>query len=188
MLKRLFLLMCLLALSACASVSDSKHPTAWLKPGIRVSLPTARLGPVIQVHQVLTSHYGGRDHALIVALDAGAGHLSLVGLSMAGVRLFTLQYDEQGLQARQHIVAPGLPPAAQVLSDIMLSYWPAKAWQTVLPPGWQLVDDGLQRQLLDPQGEVITRIEYEGAPEGRRPVQVQQQAFGYSIQIQNLDE
>ncbi|WP_345797005.1 DUF3261 domain-containing protein [Castellaniella sp. MT123] len=188
MLKRLFVLICLLLLSACASVPDGVHPAAWLKPGVRVSLPQAGLTPAIQAHQLLTSRYREREHALMVVLDADARRLSLVGLSMVGVRLFTVQYDERGLQARQEIVAPGLPPAAQVLSDIMLSYWPVAAWQAVLPAGWHLVDEGLQRQLLDPQGEVVTRVDYEEASGGRRPVQVRQTAFGYEIHIRNLDD
>ncbi|WP_066458156.1 DUF3261 domain-containing protein [Castellaniella caeni] len=188
MLKRLLALLCLLVLSSCASVPDGARPSAWLRPGVRVFLPQPGLTPAVQAHQLLTSRYRGREHALTVVLDADARRLSLVGLSMVGIRLFTLQYDAHGLQARQHVAAPGLPPAAQVLSDIMLSYWPVAAWQAVLPTGWQLVDAGLQRRLLDERGEIVTRIDYDAAPGGRRPVQVQQRAFGYDIHIQNLDD
>jgi len=188
MLKRLLALLCLLMASACASTPDGGQPWAWIKPGVRVFLPAPGVSPSIHERQLLTSSYKGSEHSLMVLLDADDRQLSLVGLSMVGVRLFTLQYDEQGLQTRQHVVAPGLPPAAQVLSDIMLSYWPAARWQALLPTHWQLVDEGLQRRLLDGQGQLVMRIDYVGSPEARHPVRVHQFSFGYDIRIQNLDD
>ncbi|WP_425527725.1 DUF3261 domain-containing protein, partial [Xylella fastidiosa] len=45
-----------------------------------------------------------------------------------GIRLFLATYNETGIHTEQSIVAPELPPASQVLADVMLSHWPINAW------------------------------------------------------------
>lgn len=185
MLKSLVLALALMGLTGCSSLSSKPIPQAWLKPGVQITLPAPGHNPVIQTHQLLKNTYRGQEHSLMVLLQADTQHLTLVGLSPVGIRLFTLRYDPQGMTIEQSIAAPGLPPAAQVLADIMLSYWPQEAWN--LPPGWRLIDTPLQRQLLDDQGKVVTQITYEGTADQRQPIQVQQHAFGYEITIQTLD-
>jgi hypothetical protein len=179
---------CVWMLAACANVPGTSHPQAWLRPGTRVSLPVSGLSPGLSAHQLLTTHYRGREHSLMVLLKADAQQLSLVGLSTAGIRLFTLQYDARGLHTEQHVPVPGLPPASQVLADIMLSYWPVASWQRLLPDQWRLLDEGAQRQLLDPDGALVLVIDYDESGAVRQPVHIRQWAFGYDIRIRNLDD
>ena len=60
-------------------------------------------------------------------LNADDQKITLAGLSSVGIRLFLVTYDAQGLRAEQSIVVPQLPPASQVLADVMLSHWPISA-------------------------------------------------------------
>ncbi len=183
----LFLAMLLsLTIAACASPSGNQAPGAWLKPGVRISLPAPGLTPPLQAQQLLTSTFKGQQHSLMVLLNADASQLSFVALSSVGVKLFSVQYDARGVQSSQYITVPNLPPATQVLSDIMLSYWPLDQWQGLLPPGWHLRDRGNRRELTDPQGQLVTGIDYVLQGQKREPVGIQQHAFGYQIAIQNL--
>ncbi|MBD2779306.1 DUF3261 domain-containing protein [Xenorhabdus szentirmaii] len=187
MIRRFILsLTCLLA--ACTHFPQDNSPSAWLKPGIRVFLPAPAITPAINEQQLLTATVKGKSQSLIVLLNADAQHLSLAGLSSLGIRLFKLDYDEKGIHAEHAIVLPELPPANQVLADIMLSYWPIAAWQAQLPSGWKLQDNGNLRQLHDKEGKLITEIHYETQNGTRRPIRVQQFIFGYDIAIQHLEE
>ena len=174
-------------LSSCAAFSDNSRPQAWLKPGVRVTLPPASITPAINEQQLLTSTIEGKSQSLLVLLNADADSLSLVGLSSLGIRLFMLTYDEQGIHTEQSIVLPSLPPANQVLADIMLSYWPLTAWQSQLPKGWTLRDNGERRELRDNQGELVSEMIYQTEQGLRRPISVRQHVFGYHITIQHLD-
>ncbi|MBI6549247.1 DUF3261 domain-containing protein [Xenorhabdus sp. VLS] len=185
---RLFILSMTCLLAACTNFPQSGSPTAWLKPGVRVSLPEPTITPAINEQQLLTATVKGKQQSLIVLLSANEQHLSLAGLSSLGIRLFKLDYDKNGIHTEQSIVLPELPPANQVLADIMLSYWPVSAWQTQLPAGWTLKDNGELRQLHDQNGKIIAEIHYDTPNGKRRPIRVQQFIFGYDIAIQHLEK
>ncbi|WP_058972984.1 DUF3261 domain-containing protein [Type-D symbiont of Plautia stali] len=177
-----------LLLSGCAQQdSQSNRPTAWLKPGVRVTLPAPGISPAFQQQQLLTGHAKGKTQSLLVLLNADAQQISLAGLSSLGIRLFRVTYDKTGIHTQQMMALPEMPPASQVLADVMLSHWPISAWQPQLPPGWQLVDSGDRRELRDPAGQVVTLIRYLQRGNVREPISIDQRAFGYQIQIQHLD-
>lgn len=174
-------------LSGCASHSDPTRPQAWLKPGVRVTLPAPGIEPSFNQQQLLTGSFKGKQQSLLVMLSADPQRLTLVGLSSLGIRLFRVSYDSQGIKTEQSIVLPEMPPASQVLADIMLSHWPLSVWQKQLPAGWTLRDSGDRRQLRDANGKLVTEIRYLLRGEQRQPISVQQFAFGYQILIQQLD-
>ncbi|MDE1476795.1 DUF3261 domain-containing protein [Xenorhabdus bovienii] len=185
---RLFILSLACLLAACSSFPQNGSPSAWLKPGVHVSLPAPGITPAIHEQQLLTATVKGKAQSLIVLLNADEQKLSLAGLSSLGIRLFKLDYDHNGIHAEQSIVVPEIPPANQVLADIMLSYWPTSSWQSKLPTGWTLSDTVNRRQLKDNHGQVITEIHYDTQNDQRRPIRVQQFIFGYEIAIQHLEE
>lgn len=177
-----------LLLGGCAGKApDSARPTAWLKPGVRVALPPPGIAPAFQQQQLLTGEVRGKSQSLLVLLSADSEKIELAGLSSVGIRLFRVTYDAQGIHSQQLMPLPQLPPASQVLADVMLSQWPIVAWQKQLPPGWRLEDAGMTRLLRDAQGEVVTEIDYLKRGGQREPVSIRQRAFGYQIRIQHLD-
>ncbi|MCU1799064.1 DUF3261 domain-containing protein [Pectobacterium polaris] len=188
LLRRGLLLIGVLLLSSCASKQhDDNRPQAWLKPGVKVTLPAPAITPPVNEQQLLTGTFDGKQQSLLVMLSADDKQLSLVGLSSIGIRLFKVTYDTQGVHSEQSIVLPQLPPASQVLADIMLSHWPIAVWQTQLPAGWTLKDSDDKRQLRDDRGTLITEIRYMTRNNQRVPMSVQQFVFGYHIVIQHLD-
>ena len=179
-----------LLLAGCSHSTDTKEtrPQAWLQPGTRVTLPPPGISPAVSSQQLLTGSFNGQTQSLLVMLNADAHKVTLAGLSSVGIRLFLATYDETGIHTEQSIVVPQLPPASQVLADVMLSHWPISAWQPQLPKGWTLTDNGDRRELCNASGKLVTEIVYLQRKGKREPISIEQHVFKYHITIQYLGD
>ena len=179
-----------LLLAGCSHSTDTKEtrPQAWLQPGTRVTLPPPGISPAVSSQQLLTGSFNGQTQSLLVMLNADAHKVTLAGLSSVGIRLFLATYDETGIHTEQSIVVPQLPPASQVLADVMLSHWPISAWQPQLPKGWTLTDNGDRRELRNASGKLVTELVYLQRKGKREPISIEQHVFKYHITIQYLGD
>jgi len=180
-----------LLLAGCSHSTDSaegSRPQAWLQPGTKVTLPAPGITPAVSAQQLLTGTFNGQSQSLLVMLNADAHKVTLAGLSSVGIRLFLATYDENGIHTEQSIVVPQLPPASQVLADVMLSHWPLSAWQPQLPKGWTLQDKGDRRELRNASGNLVTEIVYLQRKGKREPISIEQHVFKYHITIQYLGD
>ncbi|MFS9772069.1 DUF3261 domain-containing protein [Enterobacter chuandaensis] len=179
-----------LLLAGCSHSTDTKEtrPQAWLQPGTKVTLPPPGISPAVSSQQLLTGSFNGQTQSLLVMLNADAHKVTLAGLSSVGIRLFLATYDENGIHTEQSIVVPQLPPASQVLADVMLSHWPISAWQPQLPKGWTLKDNGDRRELRNASGKLVTEIVYLQRKGKREPISIEQHVFKYHITIQYLGD
>ena len=179
-----------LLLAGCSHPTDTQEtrPQAWLQPGTRVTLPPPGISPAVSSQQLLTGSFNGQTQSLLVMLNADAHKVTLAGLSSVGIRLFLATYDETGIHTEQSIVVPQLPPASQVLADVMLSHWPISAWQPQLPKGWTLTDTGDRRELRNASGKLVTEIVYLQRKGKREPISIEQHVFKYHITIQYLGD
>ena len=179
-----------LLLAGCSHSTDTQEtrPQAWLPPGTRVTLPPPGISPAVSSQQLLTGSFNGQTQSLLVMLNADAHKVTLAGLSSVGIRLFLATYDETGIHTEQSIVVPQLPPASQVLADVMLSHWPISAWQPQLPKGWTLTDTGDRRELRNASGKLVTEIVYLQRKGKREPISIEQHVFKYHITIQYLGD
>ena len=179
-----------LLLAGCSHSTDTQEtrPQAWLQPGTRVTLPPPGISPAVSSQQLLTGSFNGQTQSLLVMLNADAHKVTLAGLSSVGIRLFLATYDESGIHTEQSIVVPQLPPASQVLADVMLSHWPISAWQPQLPKGWTLTDNGDRRELRNASGKLVTEIVYLQRKGKREPISIEQHVFKYHITIQYLGD
>ena len=179
-----------LLLAGCSHSTETQEtrPQAWLQPGTRVTLPPPGISPAVSSQQLLTGSFNGQTQSLLVMLNADAHKVTLAGLSSVGIRLFLATYDETGIHTEQSIVVPQLPPASQVLADVMLSHWPISAWQPQLPKGWTLTDNGDRRELRNASGKLVTEIVYLQRKGKREPISIEQHVFKYHITIQYLGD
>ncbi|EQC1556746.1 DUF3261 domain-containing protein [Citrobacter amalonaticus] len=179
-----------LLLTGCShSPKDQQgRPQAWLEPGTRVTLPAPGISPAVNAQQLLTGRFNGKTQSLLVMLNADDKKITLAGLSSVGIRLFLVTYDDKGLHTEQSIVVPQLPPASQVLADVMLSHWPISTWQPQLPKGWTLTDSGDRRELRNARGTLVTEITYLNRKGKREPISIEQHVFKYHITIQYLGD
>lgn len=167
---------------------EAVAPQAWLEPGVRVILPAPGITPEVNSQQLLTGSFNGQTQSLLVMLNADANKITLAGLSSVGIRLFLVTYDQKGIHTEQSIMVPQLPPASQVLADVMLSHWPISAWQSRLPKGWTLIDQSDKRELRNASGKLITEIAYLQRKGKREPISIRQHVFKYHITIQYLGD
>ncbi|RTO91171.1 DUF3261 domain-containing protein [Enterobacter roggenkampii] len=179
-----------LLLAGCShsTATQETRPQAWLQPGTRVTLPPPGISPAVSSQQLLTGSFNGQTQSLLVMLNADAHKVTLAGLSSVGIRLFLATYDETGIHTEQSIVVPQLPPASQVLADVMLCHWPISAWQPQLPKGWTLTDTGDRRELRNASGKLVTEIVYLQRKGKREPISIEQHVFKYHITIQYLGD
>jgi hypothetical protein len=180
-----------LLLAGCSTTTKQNaegRPQAWLQPGTQVTLPAPGISPAVSSQQLLTGSFGGKTQSLLVMLNADDKKVTLAGLSSVGIRLFLATYDEQGLRTEQSIVIPQLPPASQVLADVMLSHWPIAVWQPQLPKGWTLTDIADKRELRNASGKLVTEIIYLQRKGKREPISIEQHVFKYHITIQYLGD
>lgn len=179
-----------LLLAGCSHSTDTEgtRPQAWLQPGTKVTLPPPGITPAIRSQQLLTGRFNGQTQSLLVLLNADGQKVTLAGLSSVGIRLFLATYDSTGIHTEQSVVMPQLPPASQVLADVMLSHWPLSAWQPQLPKGWTLKDNGARRELRNPDGKLVTEIVYLQRNGKREPISIEQHVFKYHITIQYLGD
>ena len=179
-----------LLLAGCSHSTDTQEtrPQARLQPGTRVTLPPPGISPAVSSQQLLTGSFNGQTQSLLVMLNADAHKVTLAGLSSVGIRLFLATYDETGIHTEQSIVVPQLPPASQVLADVMLSHWPISAWQPQLSKGWTLTDTGDRRELRNASGKLVTEIVYLQRKGKREPISIEQHVFKYHITIQYLGD
>ena len=187
---RLAAVMMALLLAGCSHTTnrDDARPQAWLQPGTRVTLPPPGITPAIRAQQLLTGSFKGQTQSLLVMLNADGDKVTLAGLSSVGIRLFLATYDDTGIHTEQSVVMPQLPPASQVLADVMLSHWPISAWQPQLPKGWTLTDNGDRRELRNASGKLVTEIVYLQRKGKREPISIEQHVFKYHITIQYLGD
>lgn len=186
-IRAVSVILALLLLAGCMSDQNQSQPKAWLKRGTKVTLPAPTLASPLHHQQLLTATVNDKQQSLLVMLDIDGQKITLAALSPVGIRLFKVTYDATGIHTEQSIVLPELPPAEQVLADIMLSYWPLKEWQEQLPEGWQLTDTGDKRTLTAPNGELISEILYQSQNGQREPIMIIQHHFDYQISVQNMD-
>lgn len=179
-----------LLLAGCSHSTDTEgtRPQAWLQPGTKVTLPPPGITPAIRSQQLLTGRFNGQTQSLLVLLNADGQKVTLAGLSSVGIRLFLATYDSTGIHTEQSVVMPQLPPASQVLADVMLSHWPLSAWQPQLPKGWTLNDTDTRRELRNPDGKLVTEIVYLQRKGKREPIGIEQHVFKYHITIQYLGD
>lgn len=181
-------LIAIFTLSACSLWQSDSIPQAWLKPGVKINLPEPILAHNIERQQLLTATINGKSESLLTMLNVSNNQITLAGLSTLGIRLFKVVYDETGIKTEQSIVIPQLPPANQVLSDIMFSYWPVETWQSRLPTGWFLEESDLHRNLYDADGRLIIEVAYHIENNQREPIMIQHNYFGYQINIKNINK
>lgn len=184
------LCLCASLLSACASPpAPAPDNRAFLTPGTSLVLPVPTLAQPLYRQQLLSARTQSGEHQLLAVLEADGRQLTLVGLTPSGIRLFRVSYDGEAIRTEQLSSLLGgtaLPPVAQVVADVMLSYWPIPAWQAQLPRGWQLKDEGMVRRLRDPGGKLVSEIFYQDIGGEREPVRLVQHAFEYQLLMEKL--
>ncbi len=179
-----------LLLGAC-SLSQPTLETAgpvYLTPTATAVLPIFQTRQQIVRQQLLSVHYAGAEHQVMALLQAEGSTIRLSILSPLGIRLYDAVYERGDLSITTLLAVEKLPPARQVLFDIMLTLLPAGDIAPVLPPGWHIADADNMRTICAEDGTLIYSIAFRTTPQGAAaPARLQQLIFDYEIVFTDLN-
>ena len=185
---RAIILLCSIMLSACSMLPATQSVQVELDKNKFVQLPKAsEFGENVNVSQLISAKWGNAsEQQLLVQLEIDSEKVVLAGFSAWGAKLLSLNYANDEIKT---YVLSGfsetLPKPEQILFNVMLSIWPLETWQQPLDQiGWKLQEKGLQRQLLDPQGEVVVVIDYQTKPYLNGKITFKHLRLNYTVMIE----
>lgn len=177
-----------LLLGACSSNQsmEAKDLPVHLTRTDTISLPNFQSPHPISRQQLLSIHYAGKEHQIIALLQAEGSTIRLSILSPLGIRLYDAVCTDGVLSTKALIAVEQLPPAQQVLFDIMLTLLPPDDIAPVLPPGWRIEDRDNKRTICAADESLIYSIAFKEQPGDLVPLRLQQLIFAYEIVFTDL--
>lgn len=172
-------------LVACSSTEQKKTDElkAYITKEIEISVPKAKFNTEESFDQLLSTTYNGKKSSLLVSSVIKKNSISVTGLTPGYLKLFTLTYDESGINAEYSVPKAMLPPINQVLLDIMLSY--KNNLNHDLPKEFRIIDKGNERTIsyvdITKMRKVIYKIEYKSMNGKRLPNKIINFEFNYTI-------
>ncbi|WP_354622780.1 DUF3261 domain-containing protein [Psychromonas sp. MME2] len=155
-----------------------------------VTLPTpAQLQRTLDISQLISAQWGEQQQQLMVQLQVDSQQLVLAAFSAWGAPLLSVKYTEQKIETSTIPgLAANLPKPEQVLFNVMLSIWPAQAWQTPFANiGWSLMATEKQRLLMDGNGDLIMQIDYQTTPHLQGLITIKHLQLNYIINIETYN-
>lgn len=139
--------------------------------------------PPIQLVQVLNIDHKGKNHSSQVVLTSKDNTLSIVSLMPFGGEAFRVTYSGFEIKSQAMPFMPKDFDLKFALADIVLIYTEnAEKLQSWLSVGSQVVDSGLQREILY-QSKPLIRIQYSQVEKFDAKISFVHLVRGYKIQI-----
>jgi len=145
------------ALCGCASTPHSPAAPASTWP---LATP-ASLGNSLEVTQILRGAFGAREITLQCAVNATSTQLHVVGLTSLGLRVFTIKYDGEHLEAEHASQVPEFFKPEQLVNDLQLVFWPLSALQqTFAGTQWQVTEPHVGTRRPRRAEQLIAEVHY----------------------------
>jgi hypothetical protein len=161
------------------------------KDGQFLNLAPSSLGYSLSLSQIVTGQHNGGSHTMRFEVEITPKRVVMVGLSLLGVRMFTLQQDAGGLKV-DALNAKGLPiDPCYVLSDMQLTYWPVGVLSRALAPrGLRIKGQGkgARRRVFAADGALLIEIIYPLSPGNSGETVVRHLDLPYRLIIKTLEK
>ncbi len=174
---------CILLLSSCASQIEGQIKVT-LQPGVDYY---PQLMPKSEQHYGELSRFvvkkNNQQHQLLVQTESNAENISVVGMSVEGMTLFTLTWYslEDRLLTKKNIPIDLEP--LRILAEMQLVKWPvAVIAQGLVGASIEEKSSG-DRIITNLQGEVIYKIDHSG-----NNIVINNLSQGYIIEIERLEK
>jgi Protein of unknown function (DUF3261) len=170
------LLMGCASLHRPASQQESLHYYPLLLP--------SSYGGTLAIEQFLDGWAKGEHFQLHSQLEIDAHQILVLGFTAFQTRAFALRYDGTSVQF-ENFTDRRMPfPPVMIISDIQKILWPTLPKQD----GWSIVDDTTARiRFVFFEGQVVTRIQYEGTSPLDGDVELVDLLYGYQFRIRTLN-
>ena len=179
----IFSLLSLLVACSSTEQKQTEELKAYITKEIEIAVPKAKFDTEESFDQLLSTTYNGKKSSLLVSSVIKKNSISVTGLTQGYLKLFTITYDENGINAEYSVPKAMLPPINQVLLDIMLSY--KSNLNNDLPKEFRIIDKGNERTIsyvdITKMRKVIYKIEYKSMNGKRLPNKIINFEFNYTI-------
>lgn len=179
----IFSLLSLLVACSSTEQKQTEELKAYITKEIEIAVPKAMFDTEESFDQLLSTTYNGKKSSLLVSSVIKKNSISVTGLTPGYLKLFTITYDENGINAEYSVPKAMLPPINQVLLDIMLSY--KSNLNNDLPKEFRIIDKGNERTIsyvdITKMRKVIYKIEYKSMNGKRLPNKIINFEFNYTI-------
>ena len=179
----IFSLLSLLVACSSTEQKQTEELKAYITKEIEIAVPKAKFDTEESFDQLLSTTYNGKKSSLLVSSVIKKNSISVTGLTPGYLKLFTITYDENGINAEYSVPKAMLPPINQVLLDIMLSY--KSNLNNDLPKEFRITDEGNERTIsyvdITKMRKVIYKIEYKSMNGKRLPNKIINFEFNYTI-------
>jgi hypothetical protein len=177
----IWLLVVAMLLMGCAG----PHRTGAQQESLRyypLLLPSSYGGTLI-IEQFLDGWAKEERFQLHSQLEIDANQILVVGFTAFQTRAFALRFDGKSVKF-ENFTDRRIPfPPEMIISDIQKILWPALPNQR----GWSIVDDAVARvRLVFFEGQVVTRIQYQGTSPLNGEVELVDLLYGYQFRIRTL--
>lgn len=182
MLRRSFPI-ALLCLAGCSWFATTPVHKPWLP-----MLEPAELGRSVAALQKVSGSRDGNEYVLLFQLEVDSQRLAMVGSTVGGNTLFSLEYHGGNLNTSVSPLVPAQVDPAWVLADLQLAFWPQSAVENGLAqsqfrlqyaPGSRELYHGLER---------LIRVEYSAGDPWSGPVLFKNYKFDYEYRIETLQQ
>lgn len=181
--RALLAAMALLLASACA---QQPQRSAAADAGALPLLAPQSFGAEAQVQQQLHVAYGKDEAALQSVVRIDAARIALIGLSLSGQRLFTLDYDGETLQATRAAFAPEQIAPERVLADLQFAHWPLAALQAAWAPfGYAVSEPRAGLRQLRRDGQLVAETHSTQAGPWPARLWLVNLRYGYTLDIES---
>ena len=149
----------------------------------RVLVAPSSLGAERTVSQLVRGAIGTREATLTCVVTVKGSEMTVVGLNAMGIRLFTVRYDGQTVQAEQGLPIPEQLTPERLLADLQFVFWPVDALRAPLAEdGWEINDaPGTRRLRRD--GRLVAEAHYASDDPWSGRSWLVNFEYGYSMQI-----
>jgi hypothetical protein len=146
-------------------------------------LPPSSYGGTLILEQLIEGWSKGEHFQLHSQLEIDADQILVLGFTAFHTKAFALRYDGKTVDF-ENFTDRRIPfPAAMILSDIQKVLWPH------LPDreAWHIVDDRMAKiRLVFFEGQLVTRIQYQGASRIDGNAELNDLQHGYQLSIRTL--
>ncbi|WP_158520529.1 DUF3261 domain-containing protein [Wohlfahrtiimonas sp. G9077] len=186
MMKWLYTGLLVMMLSACANKPQLAPTEFHLTQRLIGQLPAPKLHAPLSTQELITTSVRGHELSFMAMMTIKDNTLTLMALTPVGIRVFKTVYDGHAITTEQYLPNIPLPNMPEILANIMLAHYDAKAWQGHLPSTIRIQDEGLTRTLVNEDQKTILTIQYAQKGHQKVPIQIHNEVLNYTLTLKNI--
>jgi hypothetical protein len=175
----------LCALAGCSGPASHDPPgTATIARGTVLVLPMPPAFPEPRQFDHIVSARFGRHEMLFESLaDMGPDRVAVTITAPNGPRLATIDWSKGGIKGDRAATIPGRLRDENLLADMMLVFWPAKAIEAAMRPAGSVIDHPDGSRSISVNGRMIVEIKHVVAADGVDRRTLTNKDFHYTLTL-----